>query len=95
MSSRDTSKIYNHLRKVKRYYGRANLKRIDHVANMMHEFPRAEFRTILQLRVPVLSVVLHHEHLWSGSIRIARCDQAVVPTVWRTSIFKGFKNFVV
>ena len=49
----------------------------------------------LQLRVPVLSVVLHHENLWSGSIRIAECDQDVVDVVWRTSIFKGFKKFVV
>jgi len=43
MPFRDTSRIYNHLRKVKRYvyYGRANLKRIDHVANTMHELPPA------------------------------------------------------
>jgi hypothetical protein len=39
MPSRDISRIYNHLRKVKRYCGHANLKRIDHVAKMMHELP--------------------------------------------------------
>jgi hypothetical protein len=39
MPSRDTSIIYNHLQKVKRYYARPKLKRMDRVANMMHEFP--------------------------------------------------------
>jgi len=39
MPSRDIPRIYNHFRKVKRYYGRANLKRIDHVTNLMQEFP--------------------------------------------------------
>lgn len=43
----------------------------------------------LQLSVPVLSVVLHHENLWSRSVRIAGCDQDVVDVAWWTSIFKG------
>jgi hypothetical protein len=41
MPSRDIPRIYNHFRKVERYYGRENLKRIDHVTNLMQEFPLA------------------------------------------------------